>query len=415
MSAWNLVLQIQGPSSNSVPLPCCQRFYIPGLSRPCHIVIYACDTHSAGLAQATHDQLEIILKSQQGAFSNHCFGPGMWNCMAWNETSCLQVLVPIISSPISKVVEADILNWQLNAGALSVIVPALLPQITHSVAFAGCTQTVSRLNSAHWQGNPTRLAAIINQRALELEKPGLFISYRRSDAGALVDQLYDELAHRGFRIFLDRFSGTPGRYFPSELAEEMADKAVLLVIETPNILASRWTLWEIGFAHRYRLGLVALQLPGAPSLARIPATGRLSVTPNAQGILNPLDLNATLTFIEQEQVVASLKRRAFYEGLVAAAASSAGGTVNDLGSGVLELYDGTGNASAVVLPSGRPGRLGEVRSLTLAHSGQLPRLLLGQHQHLPPSAQTDLDWLAGQIPTELLGRYNGYRRVQALC
>lgn len=415
MAAWNLVLQIQGPNSSSPSHPHCQQFSIPGLPRPCRILFYACDTHSAAQTQAAHDQVEGTLKARRGVSANNCGGPGMWSCMTWDESSCLQVLVPVIGAPISKSVETDLVHWQVKAGSLSVIVPALLPSISHSAAFAGCPKAVSRLQSASWQGNPDRLAAIIVQRALQLEKPGLFISYRRSEAGALVDQLYDQLAHRGFRVFLDRFSGSPGRYFPSELAEEMADKATLLVIETPNILQSKWTLWEIGFAHRYRLGLVSLQLPHAPSLSRIPTTSRLAVVPNAIGILNPGDLAGALTFIDSKQVVASLRRRAFYEGLVAGAASLAGGTVNDIGGGVLELCDRARTASAIVLPSGRPGQLGDVHSLALAHSGQLPRLLLGQHRHLPPSAQADLSWLAGEILTELLGRYSGYRRVQALC
>ena len=415
MAAWNLVLQLQGLKIGGSTHPRCQQFSIPGLSRPCRILFYACDTHSGAMAQVAHDQVEATLRTRDGVSANKCGGPGMWGCLTWGESSCLQVLVPVIGGKISKAVETNIVNWQAKAGSLAVITPALLPGVAHSAAFAGCAQAVSRLNTVGWRGNPARLASIIAQRALQLEKPGLFISYRRKDAGALVDQLYDELAHRGFRVYLDRFSGSPGRYFPSELAEEMADKAAILVIETPNILQSKWTLWEISFAHRYRLGLVSLQLPGAPSLSRIPSTGRLAIAPNAQGILNPADLEAAMSFIEKEQVIASLRRRAFYEGLVAGAASLAGGMVNDLGSGVLELCDSSGNASAILLPSGRPGKLGDVRSLALAHSGPLPRLLLGQHQHLPPSAQTDLNWLAGQISTELLGRYSGYRRVQALC
>ncbi|MDC8450268.1 MAG: toll/interleukin-1 receptor domain-containing protein [Nitrospira sp.] len=415
MAAWNLVLQIQGPNSSSPPHPRCQQFSIPGLPRPCRILFYACDTHSAAQTRAAYDQVEATLKARQGVSVKDCDGPGLWDCMTWDESSCLQVLVPVIGAPISKAVETDLVDWQTKAGSLSVIVPALLPGISHDAAFARNPKAVSRLNSASWQGNPARLAAIIAQRALQLEKPGLFISYRRSEAGALVDQLYDQLAHRGFRVFLDRFSGTPGRYFPSELAEEMADKATLLVIETPNILQSKWTLWEIGFAHRYRLGLVSLQMPGAPSLSRIPSPGRLVMVPDAKGMLKPKDLARALTFIDREQVVASLRRRAFYEGLVTGAASLAGGTANDIGGGVLELCNSAGHASAVVLPSGRPGQLADVRSLALAHSGQLPRLLLGQHRHLPPSAQADLSWLAGQTSTELLGRYSGYRRVQALC
>lgn len=415
MAAWNLVLQIQGQNSGRTPHPHCKQFSVPGLSRPCRILFYACDTHSAAMAQAAHDQVEATLRARHGVSSNKCGGPGMWGCMTWSESSCLQVLVPVIGGQISKAVETDIVDWQAKGGSLAVVVPALQPGISHSTAFAGCAKAISRLNSASWQGNPARLALIVAQRALQLEKPGLFISYRRKEAGALVDQLFDELAHRGFRVFLDRFSGSPGRYFPSELAEEMADKAVLLVIETPKILQSKWTLWEIGFAHRYRLGLVSLQLSGAPSLSRIPNKSRLPVTRNAQGKLNSVDLAAALSFIEKEQVIASLRRRAFYEGMVASAASFGGGSVNDLGEGVLELCNNMGIASAIVLPSGRPGQLSDVRSLELAHSGQLPRLLLGQHAHLPQSARTNLDWLVGHVSTELLGRYSGFRRLKSLC
>lgn len=394
-------------------MPKCQRFSIPGMSRPCRILFLACDGAAVPSATRAHDEVETTLKTRPGVRSYNCGGPGMWGCMAWNEPSCLQVLVPVIGGPISPSVKNDILQWQSQAGPLAMIVPALLPCISHQVAFQGCQGSISRWNTANWHGNPSRLAAIVTQQALQHEKPGLFISYRRSEAGALVDQLYDKLAHRGFRVFLDRFSGSPGRYFPGELAEEMADKAVLLVIETPNILQSKWTLWEVGFAHRYRLGLVSLQLPGAQALTRI--STRLSVTPNATGTLDPPDLYNALSFIEKEQVVASLRRRAFYEGLVAGAASIKGGTLNDLGGGLLELQNHLGNASAVVLPSGRPGRLADMRGLASApSSGTIPRLLLGQHQHLSPSALSDLNWLAGQASIEPLGRYSGYRRVKAL-
>lgn len=415
MAAWNVVLQLQRSNGNSISISRCQRFAIPGLPRPCRILFYACDAGSDGDAQAAHDQVEAILKTRQNGSSTSCSGPGMMGCMTWTEPSCLQVLVPVIGAQISKMVEADIVAWQATGGSKSVVVPALLHHVSHAAAFGGCKKAVSRLNSANWHGNPCRLAAIVAQHALQQERAGVFISYRRSEAGPLVDQLHDELAHRGFRIFLDRFSGSAGRHFPSELAEEMSDKAVLLVIETPNILQSKWTLWEIGFAHRYRLGLVSLQLPNSPSLSRIPNRFRHIVAPSAQGVLGSADLANALAFIEKAQIIASLRRRAFYEELLAGAAVSAGGTVDDVGDGVLELRDGAGSPSALVLPSGRPGHLADVRSLSLANPGTLPRLLFGQHRHLPPLAQADLNWLAEKTSTELLGRYSGYRRVQALC
>lgn len=405
MAAWNFVLQFQGAGAGSPPQQC-QQFSLPGMPAPCRVLLYACDGASVPSALATHAAIEANLKSRPGVTSSFCSGPGMWGCMTWQEKSCVQMLVPFVGRRISRAVEKDILQWQSRASSLSVITPALLPNVTHAVAFAGCASPVARLNIVNWLGSPNRLAAAVLQRALHLQKPGLFVSYCRNDAAALVDQLYDELSHCGFRVFLDRFSGTPGRYFPHELAEEMADKAVLLVIETPRIRRSRWTLWEIGFAHRYRLGLLALQLPGSPSLSRI--VDRMQVTPNSNGTLDPAELASALDFIQRERAIAELRRRAFYEGLGAGAASARGGTVRDGNDGLLELRDASGVAAAIVLPSGKPGQLADVRALTSSPSGTLPKLLLGQHQHLPPQAQADLTWLAYLTTTELLGRYSGY-------
>jgi hypothetical protein len=73
------------------------------------------------------------------------------------------------------------------------------------------------------------LASLVSQRALYGERPGLFISYRRKEAAVIADQLFDEMSHRGFRVFLDRFSGTSGKLFPQEIAEEIADRDVVLV------------------------------------------------------------------------------------------------------------------------------------------------------------------------------------------
>lgn len=408
MPAWNLVLQRQDPS----PAGACQRFTVPGIARPCRILFYACDASAISAVLSAYDAVEKELKSRSGIVSTGCFWPRL-DCMTWGEPSCSQLLVPVIGGQVSKPVEDFLLKWQRRAGGRSLIVPALLNGVSHSLAFGGCSNAISGLNNANWQGNPVRLASSVIQQALHLEKSGLFISYRRVDAGPLADQLHDAFAQKGFRVFLDRFSGTPGRYFPSELAEEMSDKAVLLVIETQNILQSKWTLWEVAFAHRYQLGLVSLQFPSAPTLSRISARQRIA--PTSQGVLKSQDLIRALTFVEREQVIAGLKRRAFYEGLVAGAASSGGGKLNDLGYGPLELLNKSGTRSAIVSPCGRPGRLGDIRSLFSGRGKSLPRLLVGQHRHLPLGAQDDLNWLALQTSVELHDRYSGYRRVRDLC
>jgi hypothetical protein len=222
------------------------------------------------------------------------------------------------------------------------------------------------------------------------------------------------MSHRGFRVFLDRFSGTSGRLFPQEIAEELAERDVVLVLETPGILQSRWTFWEIAFARTYRLGLLALHWQNAPQLRGI--VDRHQVAPRKNGRLTAAELPVVAGFIERCHTLAALTRRAFYEALVEAAACSKQGAVRPAGEGVVELVNKNKLSKGFVMPSGRPGCLGDVHRLVSASggSGGLPCLLAGQHEHHRPSAQDDLNWLAGTAGIRLSGRADIYKHVKAL-
>ena len=409
MPSWNVALQYWDPI---YPDLSCQLFSMQGIAYPCRIVVYACDVSAAPMAKNTHAQIEADLNARTGTLVAPCFGPGLFSCQTWSQKKCLQVLVPVIGLPVSSQVRNDILHWQTKAGDIGLILPAILPSQNHVTVFASCPPSISGLNSIPWGGVPRTLASAVVQKALHDSQPGLFISYRREDASALVEQLYDELSHSGFRVFLDRFSMTSGRYFPQEIAEELTDKAVLLVVETSNILQSRWTVWEVGFAHVYHLGLLALNFGRAPRLSGI--AQRHFVQRNSSGVLNGPDLEKTVEFVQREWNFAAVRRRAFYEGFIAKAVSAGGGTVKDRGDGLLTICNRYSGPSAIVSASGRPGSLGDIRSLADA-IGKGQRLLLGQHLHIPQRAQDDLAWLAKMTSVELHGHYSGYQRVKSLC
>lgn len=230
----------------------------------------------------------------------------------------------------------------------------------------------------------------------------------------MADQLFDAMSRRGFQLFLDRFSGTAGRLFPQEIAEELAERDVVVLIETPNILQSRWTKWEVAFARRYRLGLLALQWPGAPTFPGV--AHRQTVVPQANGELTQADLASAANFIEREHTLASLTRPAFYETLIDQAAKTNGGWTERLAEGTWAIRDVNGTRMAAVAPAGRPGRLGDARLLVLASvlAPNCPLILAGQHRHLPAGAQTDMAWLASTLNIELLGHVDAYARVKAL-
>jgi hypothetical protein len=62
-------------------------------------------------------------------------------------------------------------------------------------------------------------------------------------------------------VFLDRFSIEPGADFQRRLDQELADKSMVVLLESAAIDQSAWTQHEIDFTKRFRLGLLALSLP----------------------------------------------------------------------------------------------------------------------------------------------------------
>jgi hypothetical protein len=118
------------------------------------------------------------------------------------------------------------------------------------------------LNAQFWDKSVTEsVTAILSLAGLTLEDQRIFVSYRRLEAQPLAEQLFDALTHEGFDVFLDRFSIQPGINFQQRLTQELADKSMVLLIESAWAHSSEWTNHEIQFAKRYQLGLLSLQLP----------------------------------------------------------------------------------------------------------------------------------------------------------
>jgi hypothetical protein len=89
----------------------------------------------------------------------------------------------------------------------------------------------------------------------------IFLSHCRSDGSALAEQLRTALADERWDVFLDRFSVPPAVDFQARIDRELADKAFVLLLETPQASGSRWVEHEVTFALRHRLGLLSLATP----------------------------------------------------------------------------------------------------------------------------------------------------------
>lgn len=98
----------------------------------------------------------------------------------------------------------------------------------------------------------------------------LFISYRRIETQAIAIQLYEQLDASGFDVFLDSHSIHPGEPFQEVLWHRLADTDVVLLLDSPGFLESRWTEEELARANTTNLQILQLIWPGnilAPSAA----------------------------------------------------------------------------------------------------------------------------------------------------
>jgi hypothetical protein len=140
---------------------------------------------------------------------------------------------------------------------------------------------------------------IIRAAGIVTSSVRFFISYRRQDAATIAGQLFHALAARGFEPFLDRFCSQPGDDFVDLIREELADKACLLSLETPNIGQSLYCRQEVATAIARRMGLIAIDLPGSQRIfnviqKRIDLTGaRLQ-----NGQLDQPDVDRVVTDVE---------------------------------------------------------------------------------------------------------------------
>jgi hypothetical protein len=138
---------------------------------------------------------------------------------------------------------------------------------------------LTHINADFWTTSIGQtIPTILSLANITPASPRIFISYRQIDSAALAIQLFDALSHAGFETFLDHFRIPPGVNFQARLTQELGDKAMLLVIESANLLASEWVLHEINVAKVNSLGVFALQTPGGPPVSLVDSASRMPLS-----------------------------------------------------------------------------------------------------------------------------------------
>lgn len=111
--------------------------------------------------------------------------------------------------------------------------------------------------------SPRVVTILLGMLGLVDKERRVFLSYVRRDSGPLAEQLHGLLVQSGFDVFLDRFAIPPGNDFAKQIDEELADKAFMVLLESPGLAESEWVEHEISYALRHRIRILAVALPDA--------------------------------------------------------------------------------------------------------------------------------------------------------
>jgi hypothetical protein len=123
-------------------------------------------------------------------------------------------------------------------------------------------ESLRKINVRFWHTSIVEaIPDVLAASGLTTREFRIFLSYRRWQTTALAHQLFSELNKYNFSVFLDQFRIEAGVNFQEKLIEDLADKSMVLLLESSDFLGSEWTREEIAFTKIHRLGLLALKVP----------------------------------------------------------------------------------------------------------------------------------------------------------
>jgi hypothetical protein len=137
------------------------------------------------------------------------------------------------------------------------------------------------LNCLHYDvaGAPRTATAFLECVGLLPRQRRVFVSYRRDEARQAALQLFDAFASRLFDVFLDTHGIAPGDDFQAVLWHRLCDSDVLVMLDTPNYFASRWTSAEFGRALAKGIAVLQVGWPDSTPSARTATASRAELLP----------------------------------------------------------------------------------------------------------------------------------------
>ncbi|WP_167232438.1 toll/interleukin-1 receptor domain-containing protein [Massilia rubra] len=253
-------------------------------------------------------------------------------------------------------------------------------------------------------GNRAALHDLLRSVGVLSARPRIFISYLRSEASVLAEQLHTELGRKGFEVFLDRFSVSPGADFQKRLDEELIRMGTVLFIESKNSHKSRWIRHETDFALLHRLGTISLRLPDGKPSPLVTPDDRLDLDDRfftKIGRLKKSALEKILLKIAAAQALSENMRMNYLTGTVSSSLAYAGFANQSFSSDQVIVARKGNGPEHVVRISGLPTELQDFHALDpYAPSGD--SLVISPGRLMNWRSKDPIEWLGRRISVKLI-------------
>jgi hypothetical protein len=308
--------------------------------------------------------------------------------------------------------DASRLDTLLNDGTL------VIPVVQDTRSFTSFVPTqIANINGISLEECGAEFEAL-SARVLEglgllRERRRLFISYRRNETSNIALQLYEALDAAGFDVFLDTHAVRSGEPFQDVLWHRLADTDVIVVLDSPGFLASRWTEEELARANVAAIQILQILWPGATEVATAafstfyPLTSQEFVgksTTGARARLRGPAVRVIVDAVEGLRARAIAHRRAFLVREFVKEARDAGFLVRSTLDHVLILSRDGGSRILVQAAVGIPDAEGyeflEQRHQTEARRGAtyaVPSVLVYDEKGIRARWLKHLAWLNGNL------------------
>ena len=347
-------------------------------------------------AKALFDEILLRLGhsglQQQVAACGGDFGPGAAGCWATSHPGAVRRVVVWVADGSGSMPPVNLqppgAPWTTVLPILPLGTPVTIlpPHLTHTVAV--------------WR-RPGQITALVpdvlTAAGVQLDGFRIFVSYRWNDSQAFAEQLFDGLSHQQFDVYLDRFRTSPGANFVERIRAELADKACL-ILDSRDVGRSSWVAGEYAFARLYKLGLMAIDLPGGQQTFRRIGT-RLNLqaavpamTFGSSTVLAQTDVDAAVDFVRANYAAEVSRRHRHQRRQILSAARLAGVPASARPDGLIATN------GYLFAPSARPPGIDAFRRACEAAADEpapAPRpVVVGPLSAQLHGARQDVRWLA---------------------